>query len=100
MTRPVATLRSRGVHYHWWPISFGWDSSPFSQPLWKWIYRAIESRFWTLDWPHRFTCLNSLEIHRAACLRPWHGWPIGDSSTEYGKTIHIGRFKIYFGRRG
>lgn len=86
------------IHYRWWPISFGWASD--SWPLWKWIWRAIWSRFWTLNYPHRYTCLSALETHKAACLRPWHGWPIDGSVTEYGRTVHIGRFKIYFGRRG
>lgn len=86
-------------NYHWWPISFGWDSGPMSQTLWQWVKRAIESRKWTMDYPHRFRCLSTLEVHKAACLRMWHGWPIGNSWTEYGRTLHLGRVKVYFGSR-
>lgn len=86
-------------NYHWWPISFGWDSDPMAQTLCQWAKRAIESRKWTMDYPHRFRCLSTLEAHKAACLRMWHGWPIGNSWTEYGRTLHLGRFKVYFGSR-
>jgi hypothetical protein len=86
-------------NYHWWPISFGWDSDPMAQTLYQWAKRAIESRNWTMDYPHRFRCLSTLEVHKAACLRMWHGWPIGNSWTEYGRTLHLGRFKVYFGKK-
>ncbi len=86
-------------NYHWWPISFGWDSDPMAQTLCQWAKRAIESRKWTMDYPHRFRCLSTLEVHKAACLRMWHGWPIDNSWTEYGRTLHLGRFKVYFGKR-
>lgn len=89
--------RSETVNYHYWPIRFGWFSGPCQQTLWQWIRRAIDSRRWTLDYPHRYTCLSALEIHRAAARRMWHGWPIGGSSREYGWTLHLGRFKVYFG---
>ena len=86
-------------NYHWWPISFGWDSDPMAQTLCQWAKRAIESRKWAMDYPYRFRCLSTLEVHKAACLRMWHGWPIGNSWTEYGRTLHLGRFKVYFGSR-
>jgi hypothetical protein len=89
--------RSETVNYHYWPARFGWSSGPYQQTLWRWVRRAIDSRRWTLDYPHRYTCLSSLEIHRAAARRMWHGWPIGGSSREYGWTLHLGRFKVYFG---
>ena len=64
--------RSETVNYHYWPIRFGWFSGPCQQTLWQWIRRAIDSRRWTLDYPHRYTCLSALEIHRAAARRMWH----------------------------
>lgn len=54
-------------NYHWWPISFAWDSDPMSQTLWQWVKRAIESRKWTMDYPYRFRCLSTLELLN--CLR-------------------------------
>lgn len=82
------------VRYLWWPISFGYVRD--SQTLWQWIVRAIDSRRWTLDYPHKCSDAGALEIHKAACLRMWHGWPSGNA---YGWTLHIGKFKVYFGNR-
>lgn len=86
------------VIYRWWPISVGWAHD--SKTLLQQISLAIESRFWTMSWPHRFKCQGALDVHRRACLRMWHGWPIDGSPNEYGRTLHIGRLKVFFGRRG
>ena len=86
---------SESVNYHYWPIRFRWSSG--DRTFADWVKRAIDSRRWTLDYPHRYACLSALEIHRAAARRFWHGWPIGNSAREYGWTLHIGRLKVLFG---
>lgn len=55
--------------YVWWPISFGWVKNS------------------------------------SHAIITWHGWPLPDtpcnpdaSPSVCGWTIHIGRFKIYFGK--
>lgn len=91
--------RNETVNYHYWPIRLVWSTEPCQQTLWQWIRRAIDSRRWTLNYPHRYTCLPSLEVHRAAARRMWHGWPIDGSAKEYGWTLHFGRLKVCFGSK-
>ena len=88
--------------YRWWPISFGWIGN---DPMWR-PWARLRYALKTLAWreakyrDYGFVCAEALRVHRRAAWRIWHGWPIGNSATEYGRTVHIGRFKIYFGRRG
>ena len=88
--------------WHWWPIDIEYVSDSFS------IWRQIRQGWKALTWIGRlrryrdygYKCPEAMRVHRAAMLRPWHGWPIGDSMVHYGRTYHFGRLKVYFGRRG
>lgn len=89
-------------NYHWWPISFGWCRDWYCPTLMMQIRHALSTLKWDAANPKAsgFKCAEALRVHRRAAWRIWHGWPIGNSATEYGRTVHFGRFKIYFGRRG
>ena len=84
--------------YVWWPISFRWDSGPLRKTLRQQIRYALESYKWTMDNPHKYSDPEALRVHQKAARRFWHGWPVRGSFVRYGRTIHIGRFKILFGR--
>lgn len=93
-------MSEKSYRYLYWPIGFGYVRD--SASILKWIQRAIESLFWTLDHPHRYRCQAALDVHKRARLRPWHGWHVRyENGVEvFGRTLHIGRFKVYFGPRG
>lgn len=84
--------------YAYWPISVAYSRSKVCNPtLIEQIRRAFDSRQWTTSYPHRYSCEEALRVHKAAALRPWHGWQI--EGNLFGWTLHIGRLKVIFGRR-
>lgn len=80
--------------YIWWA-----GGEPCQRTLFQQIREAIESRKWTLTYPHRFACEEALRVHKAAAKRFWHGWELGtiDRVIYCGWTLHIGRLKVIFG---
>jgi hypothetical protein len=89
--------------YRWqyWPIRVRWEKdSRLARTFWRQVVQAVESFYWTMDWPHRFADEESLRTHKRAARRFWHGWA-GDHAglkDKYCWTLHLGRLKVLFGK--